>query len=211
MRLRLIQLQLVPGILSLQREKREFRFAQFAAASCPPVLEVKVPSRLHCDEINNFVLQRIKEIKPDVVVIAGYWLIYQVEPQRWHFDPTELANTVRLVQAAGAKRVVLMGQVPTWKIAQPKIMVELFLKTNSIPERTTLHLEPKSFAINETLRPAIVDAGATYILPSEYLCSQAGCLIQIRSEPAYFDTDHLTPMGSDLLLRHILGRLLERK
>jgi peptidoglycan/LPS O-acetylase OafA/YrhL len=200
---------LVPGLRSLQTDTRAFRFAQFTASSCPPVSAAKIPSRLYCDEINNFVLGRISETKPDVVLIAGYWLIYQVEDRWWHFDPSELAKTVGMVQAAGAKHVIFMGQVPTWKISQPKIMVELFLKTHNIPERTTLYLEPRSLAVDPMLRAAITEAGATYISPSEYLCDQAGCVIQIASGPAYFDSHHLTPAGSDLLIRHISKSLLD--
>jgi peptidoglycan/LPS O-acetylase OafA/YrhL len=199
--------QLVPGLRSLQTDTGAFRFAQFVAASCPPVLAAKIPNLLHCEAINNFVLERISETKPDVVIIAGYWLIYQLEPQRWHLDPSALAETVRMVQVAGAKRVIFIGEMPTWKISPPKIMIEFFLQTHNIPERTTLHLDPRSLMIDEVLRSPITAAGATYISPSEYLCNQEGCVIRIASGPAYFDTDHLTVAGSGLLIRRIAKQL----
>jgi peptidoglycan/LPS O-acetylase OafA/YrhL len=200
--------QLVPGLRSLQSDTDAFRFAQFPTGSCPPVLAAKVLTRPRCDEINNFVLEKIRETKPDVVVMAGIWLSYQLDLKRWRFDPSELAETVRMIQAAGAKRVVFMGQLPTWKISPLKVMIELFRQTHNIPDRTTLDLEPRSLAVDDLLRPVIAATGAVYISPSEYLCDQTGCVIQIEAGPAYFDTDHLTVAGSDLLIRQISKNLL---
>jgi peptidoglycan/LPS O-acetylase OafA/YrhL len=200
--------QLVPGLRSLQTDTHAFRFAQFAASACPPILMVKISWPSRCVEINNFVLGRIKETKPDVILIVGNWLLYQQEEKLWNFNPSELANTVRLVEAAGAKRVVLIGQVPKWKIFGPKIMAELFLRTHNIPERTTLYLEPRSLAVDHILQSAIAETNATLISPSVYMCNQGGCLIRSNSEPVYFDDNHLTVAGSNLLIRRISKNLL---
>jgi hypothetical protein len=201
--------QLVPGLRTLQADTRAFRFAQFTAAGCPPILAVRISNPWRCEEINEFVLDQIRQTKPDVVLIAGHWLAYyQLEHRRWHFDLSELTRTVRLVQAAGAKRVVLMGQVPTWKISQTKVMIDLFLKTGSIPERTSFYLEPKSFSVDRVLRPAIAETGASYIFPFEYLCDQAGCVIQVAAEPVFFDTNHFTVAGSNFFIQRISSSLL---
>lgn len=202
---------LVPGLRKLQNESSSFRLARFTAAGCPAVIAGKALHNQGCAETNEFVMKRIVELKPDIVVMAGFWYHYGIrknkKKQFWKLDSSALANTVRLIRNAGVKQVVFVGEVPVWKIFQPIISAELLVSTGQVPEQTKLYLDPVSLSVDRMLQSKITSAGALYLTPSEYLCTPAGCRIEFAGEPVYFDKDHLTSTGSLLLVRPILRAL----
>ena len=61
------------------------------------------------DELDEFVLRRIAEFKPDIVVMAGRWDIYDGE-LRSATPSQAIRATIARVKALGVKHVVVMGQ-----------------------------------------------------------------------------------------------------
>lgn len=202
---------LVPGLRQLQNQSGSFRLARFTAAGCPAVIAGNALDNKSCNETNAFVMKRIAELKPEIVVIAGFWYHYGIQKNKkkqfWKLDSSALANTVRLIRNAGVKQVLVVGEVPVWKIFQPIISAELLVSTGKVPAQTKLHLDPDSLSVDRLLESNITSAGAHYLAPSEYLCSAAGCTIEFAGEPVYFDKDHLTSTGSLLLVLPILRAL----
>lgn len=197
---------LVPGFRKLQGEMKNFRLARYTAAGCPAVF-AKMPKGKECAEVNRFVIDRISALKPEIVVIAGFWYSYGLLKSKkffWKLDAAALADTVRKAKDAGAKKVIFVGELPAWKIFQPIISAELLTTTGELPARTTSHLDPKSLTVDRLLRSAIMEAGAVYISPSEFLCDSSGCEIQTNGIPVFVDKDHLSAAGSLLLVRPIL-------
>jgi hypothetical protein len=199
---------LVPAFRALQKEKetRGFRLARYTAAGCPAVL-AEMPGGKECAEVNRFVMDRISALKPDIVVIAGFWYHYTLPKSKKHFwmlNPSALADTVRRIKGAGVKQVVFVGELPAWKIFQPVISAELLITTGKVPERTKLRLDPRSLSIDREIKAKVTDAGATFISPADLLCDSRGCAIKAGESPVYVDKDHLTAAGAQLLVRPIL-------
>lgn len=197
---------LVPAFRAVQNETHGFRLARYTAAGCPPVL-AEMPNGKECAEVNRFVMDRISVLKPEIVVIAGFWYSYSLRKSRkyfWQLDTSALVDTVRRIKDAGVKRVVFVGEVPAWKIFQPIINAELLVATGAVPERTKQHLDAGSLAVDRLIRAQVIKAGAIFISPSELLCGSLGCAIKTHGGPVYFDKDHLTALGAQLLVRPIL-------
>ncbi|HVT55207.1 MAG TPA: acyltransferase family protein, partial [Xanthobacteraceae bacterium] len=197
---------LVPAFRALQKETSGFRLARYTAAGCPAVL-AEMPEGKECAEVNRFVMDRISALKPDIVVIAGFWYRYTLPKSKknfWMLDPSALADTVRRIKSAGVKQVVFVGELPAWKIFQPVISAELLVKTGEVPERTKLRLNQRSLSIDREIKAKVTGAGATFISPVDLLCDSRGCAIKAGESPVYVDKDHLTAAGAQLLVRPIL-------
>ncbi len=64
-----------PGLDELSR-RDNFKLAQYSSAGCPPVVPFVSDRQKECFEINELVLRKIAELKPDTVIMAGRWEIY---------------------------------------------------------------------------------------------------------------------------------------
>lgn len=196
----------------LQHQSGSFRFAEFNAPGCPPVPRSDIPDRENCGDINNFVLKEIKELKPDIVVLAAYWYKggFKVKDKgrTWTLDIDALVQTIHQLQTFGVKQIVVMGGIPTWKIRAGNIMAEFLVNKQSVPMRTFRRFDFSSLSIDKIIAPAVEKAGALYFVPSLYLCASDGCTIQAREgTAAYFDNAHLTTSGALFVLRPLLGQL----
>jgi hypothetical protein len=197
---------LVPAFRAMQNKKNKFRLAHYAAAGCPAVL-TDMPDGKECAEVNRFVMNRISALKPDIVVIAGFWYHYTLPKSKKHFwmlDPSALADTVRRIKGAGVKQVIFVGELPAWKIFQPIISAELLVATGEVPARTKRYLEVRSLDTDRLIRAKVTEAGAVFISPVGLLCDSRGCTIETGGSPVYMDKDHLTAAGGQLLVDPIL-------
>jgi hypothetical protein len=197
---------LVPAFRAMQNKENKFRLAHYTAAGCPAVL-AKMPDGKECAEVNRFVMNRISALKPDIVVIAGFWYHYTLPKSKkifWRLDPSALADTVRRIKSTGVKQIIFVGEVPAWKIFQPIISAELLVATGEVPARTKRYLEVRSLDTDRLIRAKVTEAGAVFISPAELLCDSRGCAIEAGGGPAYMDKDHLTAAGGQLLVDPIL-------
>ncbi|MCZ7655196.1 MAG: SGNH hydrolase domain-containing protein [Rhodocyclaceae bacterium] len=93
--------------------------AQWTASGCPPLMHVDIPKARHCREINEWVLKAVKEMRPEVVILAGAW-----------FRPDDatirqgLAETLSALSAdpGWQPQVVVVGSVPIWHKTLPRIL-----------------------------------------------------------------------------------------
>ncbi|MBY0468314.1 MAG: acyltransferase [Burkholderiaceae bacterium] len=185
-------------------ESSGFRLAQFTAAACPPLMSAPPHSAGPCDRTNRAVLERIAAERPATVVLAGHWSKYGTDAGSLRSVAVTLRQTAAHLKAMGVEKVVVFGNLPTWQIPQPRMLLGLWNRLHAIPEYANDHLDPASIAANQAIQRAMADTGVVFISPIEALCNASGCLTSTQHDgvlhPTAFDASHLTPEGSRVLV-----------
>jgi peptidoglycan/LPS O-acetylase OafA/YrhL len=189
---------LVPGVLSLQRTQ-PFRFAQFTMSLCPPILQYEVERRPTCIGNNDFVLSQISKLRPKVVVLHAQWGIYEEALPR-------LEKTFARLKAAGTERIVLMGPAPIWMVPLPSLLFAYYRARprEILPSRLSDGLWEQNLRVDQQLRALSEKQKIAYFSTYDVFCNQQGCLtLMDNSDVTTFDTVHLTPKASALLLQQL--------
>jgi peptidoglycan/LPS O-acetylase OafA/YrhL len=187
--------QLYHGLRTLQH-KLLFTVTQFTASACAPLIGAENPSRPFCREINDFVLQKVADIRPDTVIMAAYWPFHDVDER--------LDRTILALRARGVKRVVVMGYVPRWNQWLPRVLLEQVRGDSraGVPYRVKGQLWPPRLA-ESVLSGKAARTGAVYISAMDILCNEEGCLARVGDNPTRltaWDDAHLTDTGSEILV-----------
>lgn len=195
---------LYPGLSKHVAAGAGHRLAQYTAARCPPLITAPHSSGRHCAQVNSLVLDRIAAERPETVVLAAHWALYGTEATRLHQHMLSLRQTIAQLQALGVQRVVVYGQLPTWRIAQPRVVLEHWRRTGDIAQRSRDHLDRASLAADAVLRQTVAGTGARFVSAVDLLCDAAGCLVSTLRDGVYRpmanDDSHLTVEGSAILV-----------
>jgi hypothetical protein len=189
---------LMPGLRKAE-ETRDFGIAQFTASSCVPALNTDVAGEPNCRAINDRILARIRELKPDIVLLHSTWDRYL----------DGVAETVAALKQQTHARIIVLGSVPWWKRGLPNEVLRYFMLHHAlIPQRSTRAEADKSAA---TLRAKLVPLGAEFISVWDVMCNADGCLTRIGDSAADIsasDQVHLTEKGSVFLVQSIIDQVL---
>lgn len=183
---------LYPGFLALQKESLNIRIAQFTTSSCPPLLNFSSTARKECSRNNLNVLEKIKDIRPNVVILAADWMDESYDIDRIHDTVKEL-NTLQI------DSIWLTGTVPRWPMPLPRYLLNIMRKssTHEVPNRL---LPMDTSKKDEELKKAALTLGIEYFSPKDALCNAEGCLTNLMSNNinriTQFDICHLTDEGS---------------
>jgi hypothetical protein len=169
-----------------------------ASSACPPNANVKSDSvRDYCAKSNWFALNTIKQVKPDVVLIA----------QTKGHDFLKMQALQKANQQLGAKATLFLGPVLHWKGTLPNIVMrKLWLNT---PERTLVGIDQDFVLLNAKINSQFQQSGqSNYLDAINTFCNAQGCLTRIgndrRAGISTYDYGHLTPIASDYLAQHLL-------
>ena len=191
-----------------------FSFYQISSGSC--VLFSDDSSDPECQEYRRRTFEAVTSIHPDILLIDMYWayLIDPVPPEPNYFKNREhwpsyidyLKNRMRYIATLGARKVIVVGQVPTWKPDLPTILVKDFLRYGKpIPARSFLKLDPRSLTIDRSMR----DLPVLLFSIRDQLCNKVGCLVRVgadmRTDLTVWDYGHLTTAGAKFVINHGLG------
>jgi hypothetical protein len=189
---------LLPGLRKAQ-ESRTFGIAQFTSSSCIPALNADTAGTPNCRAINDKILARVREIKPDIVLLHG--------PADRYLD--NVAETVAALKKETNARVVVLGPVPTWRRGLPNEVLRYFmLHHRLIPQRSGAVW---SNWPDPMLRARLVPLGAEFISVWDVMCNEEGCLTRIGDTAADIsasDQVHFTEKGSVFLIQSIIDELL---
>jgi peptidoglycan/LPS O-acetylase OafA/YrhL len=200
---------LFPGFRALQHQSG-VRLAQYTSSSCAPILGLKMPDRPACFAVNNAVINRIRELRPDIVVLSANW-DYRDPDHDSASRANRLQQTIGLIEAAGVKRVVVVGTAPFWKIPVPGLLIGELRRNqyHSVAHRLGRDLlAPHDDAL---VKAATQNAGGVYLSVFEYLCDQTSCLV--TTGPGWrdlvtYDNSHFTEHGSLIVAQHIWTTIL---
>ena len=193
--------QFYSGLHALQRDSR-FRIAQFTASGCPPILGITRESRAGCSDINDSILERVRALRPDVVLLAAAWGEYQFGA---------LPQTLAALKSIGT-RVVVFGPAPRWIDPLPRTLYLAY-------ERDRLHRVPSRLASgfdgvietrDQQLHAMAASLGVPYVSVLAILCNEDGCLTRLgerADDLVQWDQGHLTTVGSVYVMRNAFATL----
>jgi peptidoglycan/LPS O-acetylase OafA/YrhL len=193
-------------------EQHRYSVAEYTASACPPMIGYVNEERRFCRSINDFVIKRIAEIKPDVVILHSTWS-YSANDLN-----TGLQETVRQLKELKVRKIVLLGPVASWKgDGLAANVLDYFYESGHtlIPARTTYRSNDEwTRALEQFLQKRAEELDIEYISAREVMCNDEGCLARIGnngSDLTAFDGGHLTLSGSVYVSSAILDRLLDLK
>ncbi|MES2400325.1 MAG: acyltransferase family protein [Pseudomonadota bacterium] len=179
----------------------DWQVLQVATSSCPPYKNYQLPSTTdYCAQSNWFALAKIKETKPDVVIVAEHW---------GHGMARMNEITTRLT-GMGVKKVIFMGPTPEWDTDLWRIVVQKLWVT--APERTFEGLKKDVRDANAALQKDFKASSSMELVDLfKVFCNQDGCLTRIgkdRQAITSYDTQHFSKVASDYLARTALVQLV---
>jgi peptidoglycan/LPS O-acetylase OafA/YrhL len=193
------------GVEALRAEGG-YDVAEYTSSACPPLMGFVLPVRPFCKENNDFVMQQIAKLRPDVVVLHGTWLNAQADIEKG------VAETVRQLKALQIRKIVFLGPPPRWNgIGLSANVVDYYYEhgLKIIPSRTKYRLVEED--VDEQMRRIALQNEIQYISIQKILCNPDGCLVRIGPDGrdlTAFDPGHVTLPGAIYVTRRILPDLL---
>jgi peptidoglycan/LPS O-acetylase OafA/YrhL len=160
------------------------------------------------------VMKTIEATKPDVLIMDLYWAqTVRRFPDMDHYRAHVLERVAKLAHSIGVKKVIIVGQIPTWGADLPLELIRNFVeKSRKIPERTLVGVTKESLEMDAAMRSWALPPTYHYFSVKDVLCNADGCLTRVGNNLAtdlvVWDYGHLTQAGSDYVVNHGLGDLL---
>jgi peptidoglycan/LPS O-acetylase OafA/YrhL len=187
--------------------KREnLNLYQFTASICPPILDFYISKRKECISSNKFVYKEIERLKPDTIVLASYWALYDGTDGWENIDSDKLVATISKLKLLGIKNITIIGQLPVYSVRSPDMLYKKYF-WSKVHTVTYKNFRPTARAADDNIRNIALTLGVNFISPLEILCGSSGCLISIPGDnitPLSFDYGHLTTNGSEFLVSKFL-------
>lgn len=189
---------LYPGYNALL--SKQFNINQRTASGCPPILGMDSSLNQHCRKLNDFIFESIKIYKPDTVVLAAAWSIY---------DWKKIEDTIVQLRKLGITQINLIGPVPEWLDGLPKQLFQYFKQDpfHKVPSRMNFGLNKNFFQLDLQMLDFSKKIGVNYMSPKSILCDKNGCITKLGESGdtlIAWDYGHLTSIGSQYLISHFL-------
>ena len=186
---------------------------------CAPLVEqvamnAGVAGTPRCRAINDYVFQRIREIRPEVLLVAGYFAQYDHEAN-WRYPGylDALVKGARILHRDGVRSIVVAGQVPTWAPILPILVGRDVLERGEAPDFSPIGVRPDSLETDRTLVGKDWGEGVVYVSQAEKLCGADGCrrLVgnNLPEDLLAVDYGHYSVNGSIFAVRTILAPVIE--
>ena len=186
---------LYPGLNHLLSSRR-ITLWQLTATSCPPLIDGDTAGNANCEEINRYVVEQIKSLRPAIVVLGSRW-----SRDIQNLD-LKIRNTSHFLFAQDVKKIVLFGPPPTWRPSLSAYMLNRYRKVGFLSDRLLPISEDFIDTVNldRKLRGLAQKYGIEYVSALDILCNVTGCLTRIRDtesvELTSADYDHYTKKAS---------------
>ena len=191
------------------------------ATFCAPLVErvdmdAGVGGTPRCRAINDYVFGEIKRIKPDVLLVGGYFASYDHEANwRYRGYLDALVAGARELHAAGVQSIVIAGQVPTWAPVLPILVGRDLLDEGKAAEFSRVGMRPDALETDRALKAKDWGEGVTYVSQADKLCGADGCrrLVgpKLPEDMLAVDYGHYSVNGSVFAVRTILGPVIENR
>jgi hypothetical protein len=175
------------------------RIALFGSAACPPAVGLEIGERPQCRAFNAMVMERLEEMKPDLVVLSANWLNYEKRRSLLGNDILQhVRETVARLRSMGTD-VLAIGPSPIFPSKVPLIAL-----ARSGPAQAGLFHARFSKAFDELFRGLQSEGKLRYFPAFKAFCDGRD-LCRFRDQAAYFfwDEGHMTRDGADLVLSRV--------
>jgi peptidoglycan/LPS O-acetylase OafA/YrhL len=167
-----------------------------------------------CRAINDYVFDTIRTIKPDIVIVGGYFAQYDHEAN-WRYPGylDALVAGARRLHADGVRSIIVAGQVPTWAPVLPILVGRDVLEVGGAAEFSRIGVRPDSLETDRALGAKDWGDGVRYISQAAKLCGPEGCrrLIgeKLPDDLLAVDYGHYSLEGSVFAVRTILAPVID--
>ena len=194
---------LYPGLESVVGSR--VALSQLTTAECGPLmLGSSVSSK--CMERNTEILALIEKERPDVVILASNWGVHGELLTKY------LEGTLRRLRELKIKKIVVVGQHPTWKDSVPSLLAQ---KVKGDPLHRLIKRIPGVLRNDPpqkdaVLRPIVETFGGVFVAPFDVLCNADGCLVVAGDSVdsiTTWDDAHLTVAGSRVMAERLKQEL----
>lgn len=176
---------------------------QITASGCPPAAGFTFPADHRCEQYNAAMIDRLTSISPATVVLATYSLAWDREypDQFW----PSFERTIATLHAAG-HRVVVLGPVPDMRDASgiPAAVARWTAKGRDPNDFSFKFSANRVRAVETRLNDIATSHGAVFVPVSSELCSGKRCKPYEDGAVLYFDNNHLSMSGAQLIASHLL-------
>jgi len=181
---------LLPGYRQVFGEN--YNVLNISSRGCPPIVNMDIPWRKECAQVNAEQIERIQREQPNRVILAANWTDYDWE---------KIQGTIDALKKIGYQKIEIVGPAPQWRESLYKQLYLNFLvaKDENIPFRMSFGLNQNFLKIEPQLRGLAKLNGLTYQSITNILCNDLGCITRFGETPeslASFDGGHFTSMTS---------------
>jgi peptidoglycan/LPS O-acetylase OafA/YrhL len=207
---------LAPGLRSYL-SSRKINMTQFNFGWCAPLDVQETGER--CININENILKKISQIKPDILILFANYQMHLHRNGLLSLGNKKTYDQIvneelSKIKKLGVKKIIVVGQIPTWKGSLPKVLARHFLgKSLPMPDRTYIGVEERSLEWDKRLRGQKYDDNIIYVSLKDQLCNEMGCLTYVSNNQEkdliVFDYGHLTTIGAGFIIDKLLIPILE--
>ncbi len=186
---------------------------------CAPLVEnvamdEGVAGTPRCRAINDYVFDAIRRIRPDVLLVGGYFAQYAHEAN-WRYPGylDALVAGARRLHGDGVRSIIVAGQVPTWSPILPILVGRDLLERGEASEFSGIGVRPDSLETDRALVAKDWGEGVLYVSQANQLCHADGCrrLIgaDLPDDLLAVDYGHYSRRGSIFAVKTILAPLID--
>ena len=168
-----------------------------------------------CRAINDYVFARIRAIKPDVLLVAGYFSQYDHEAN-WRYPGflDALVQGAKTLHREGVRSIVVAGEVPTWAPALPILVGRDLIEKGEASPFSRVGVRPDSLETDKTLAAKDWGEGVVYVSQAAKLCGPDGCRRLVGpnfpDDMLAVDYGHYSVNGSIFAVKTILQPVIDR-
>ena len=190
---------LFPGIN--EKYKKKYNIWQRTSGSCKPIIKKSLVTKKDkpCQKINNFILNEIRELKPNKIFLSAFWLTE---------DLYLLEETIKLLKNFKVEKIYLVGPSPRWHDPLPKILFKEYRIKRKIPEYLYDQNHKVFFKIDKEFEDFSKKNSIRYISPMKILCkSNYKCLTKVGKKGdslVNWDENHFTEKASIFIFSKVI-------
>ena len=167
-----------------------------------------------CRAINDYVFDAIRTIKPDILIVGGYFGQYDHEAN-WRYPGylDALVAGARRLHGEGVRSIVIAGEVPTWAPVLPILVGRDVLDHGAAAEFSWVGVRPDSLETDRELAAKDWGEGVRYVSQAAKLCGAEGCRRltgeKLPEDLLAIDYGHYSLEGSVFAVRTILAPVID--
>ncbi|MBY0558346.1 MAG: acyltransferase [Hyphomicrobium sp.] len=197
-----VEFSVVLGSLAKSRNES---VRQVTASGCPPVADL-LPNGEACARYNRDMIAKLVTIPPATIIIAANSHAWTNESPEQYWKG--LRNSLGALSGAG-HRLILLGPIPHLPNHMPApATVARWTSRGNDPADFRFSPDERFSVLDANLRRIASEVNATYVPVAPALCSDGRCSAYLEEAVLYFDDNHLSVRGANVLAKKLLAPLL---
>jgi peptidoglycan/LPS O-acetylase OafA/YrhL len=191
---------------SLAKSRNE-SVRQITASACPPAANYSLSHGTRCGDYNAAMLARLIAIPPSTILIAANSMSWSTSRSDQYWKG--LQTTLAALHRAG-HRLIVLGAVPSLPNHRPAPeALARWVQLGNDPANFTFTPDAKRLRdVNAKLKDLAAEMDATYVPIAPAFCNDDRCRAYLEGAVLYFDDNHLSVSGANVLAKKLLVPLL---